>query len=69
MFVGQGAAFVACINAQDIKVTSEGGWLWAGMQWTNSICTGLFICILVNDTNKNLVIFIPFFPLTRDFFF
>lgn len=66
--MGQEPACVACGIAQPVGVMAEGGWFYVGMPWSNSKCTGLFICIPISDTNKNLESnFYASFFLTVDF--
>jgi len=44
--MGQGPTCVAWVIAQAVEVMCKGRWFYAGIQWSNSICNGLFICIL-----------------------
>lgn len=41
--MGQGPSFVECIIPQGGEVLGKGHCLYAGIQWTNSTYTGLFV--------------------------
>lgn len=67
-YVGEGPTCVASITAQAVEVMCEGHWFNAGIQWSKSICTGLFICVLFSNTNENVEsLFYAFFLNLRFF--